>query len=145
MSTKSTLSCFLSLLNYNNVYQLPYNNDAHILALHMRNNQRLTGKDLIKQNIKREAHRLHFYSQRIINLATNKIWNKRSTSSQRNQFISLASNANNINQIVRLTVPQITDDPFKNIFFNGVNFDHGNNNFESLFLPAGCLNSFSFP
>jgi hypothetical protein len=157
MSTQSILNDFLNLINYSNVYQLP-----NAQTLHTRNSQRLTGKDLIRQNIEREAHRLHLYSQHIINLATNDIWNLRSTSFQRNKFKRLANDANNINQnrvsqirltntntidqIVRLTVPQITSDPFENNFFNGVkDFDDGNNSFESLVLPAGCLGSSSFP
>ena len=72
-----------------------------MLAFHardVRNGQRLTGKDLIKQNIEREAHRLHLYSQYIIDLAIEEIWNLRITPSKKNQFKNLANNANIINQ-----------------------------------------------
>ncbi|RIA99464.1 hypothetical protein C1645_811500 [Glomus cerebriforme] len=122
MSTQSKLNNFLNLMDYENIHRLPYNNNAQILAAHARNSRkRLTGRGLIKQNIKREAHRLQLYkthrlqlykarrlqlysrlySRHMINLATNHIW-EHSTSFQRNQFINLANNANNINNI-RLT------------------------------------------
>jgi len=35
--------------------------------------QTLTGKDLMKQNVKREAHRLQLYNTCIIGLATDQI------------------------------------------------------------------------
>jgi hypothetical protein len=131
-----------------------------MLAFHardVRNGQRLTGKDLIKQNIEREAHRLHLYSQHIIDLAIEEIWNLRITPSQKNQFINLANNANIINQsrVSRThlinntsTIDQIvriaTNNPFENDFFNGVkNFD--SNSLEFSILPAGCFGSYSFP
>lgn len=57
MSVQLKLNVFLSLINYGNVYELPYNNNAQVLAGTIRD-KRLTGKELIKQNIKREAHRL---------------------------------------------------------------------------------------
>src|SRR5439155_1200631 len=99
---------------------------------------------------------------RLINLATDDIWNLRSTSSQRNRFINLANNANNINQsrvsrgrlinnnntlvrIARIAMPQITNNPFENNFFNGTNFQD-DNSLESLILPAGWFGSSSlFP
>ena len=160
MSTQSILNSFLNLVNYSNVYQLPCHNNAQILAFHagnVRNGQRLTGKDLIKQNIEREAHRLHLYSQHIIDLAIEEIWNLRITPSQKNQFINLANNANIINQsrVSRThlinntsTIDQIvriaTNNPFENDFFNGVkNFD--SNSLEFSILPAGCFGSYSFP
>ena len=50
---------------------------------------------LMKQNIIREAHRLQIYNRHI---ATDKIWNFRSTVSQRHRFTALANHINNINQ-----------------------------------------------
>jgi hypothetical protein len=180
MSVQSKLNIFLNLIDYRNIYQLPHNNNAQVLAATIRD-KRLTGKGLIKQNIEREADRLHLhrtyrlqnymtrrlqlsqtrrlrlysrlFSQHIINLATTYIWRRRLTSTQRNQFINLANNANHIrfanylstiDRIARLTTPQITNDPLENDFFNGVE-NFCDNSFESLILPAGCLGSSSFP
>ncbi|CAB4390965.1 hypothetical protein RhiirA5_497431 [Rhizophagus irregularis] len=183
MSVQSKLNIFLNLIDYRNIYQLPYNNNAQTLATTIRD-KRLTGKGLIKQNIKREAHRLQLYrtyrlqnytthrlqllqthrlrlynrlfSKHIINLATTYVWRRRLTSTQRNRFINLANNANNIrftnnlstiDQIARLATPQITDNPLDDDFFNGAgNFCNNNNSLDSLILPAGCLgSSSSFP
>src|SRR5436190_69728 len=96
-----TRNNFLDHINYNNVYLLPCNNNARVLAAQTRNGrrvQRLTGKGLMKRNVEREARRLQLYNRYIINLAIDQIWNLRSTSSQRNQFISLANSSNNLNQ-----------------------------------------------
>jgi len=176
MPAQSKLNIFLNLIDYRNVHQLPYNNNAQTLAATIRNSsKRLTGKGLVKENIKREANRLQLHRtfrlrnrrithrlrrlynrlsiQHIINLATNNVW-KRLTSDQRNQFINLANNANNIrftnhlstvDQIARLTTPQITNNPLEDDFFNGmVNLnDDISSSLESRILPAGCLGSSS--
>ena len=120
----------------------------------------------MKLNVEREADRLEFYSQHIINLATEYIWglwdSRSSTIFQKSQFINLANNANNINrdreinrlrfinnseiidQIARINLPQVTSNPLENNFFNGTRFQD-NNSFESLILPAGLYtSSFSF-
>src|SRR4051812_482580 len=98
MSTKMILDRFLNLVDYNNIYLLPYNSDAQLLATQTRN-IRITGKDLINENVKNEVHRLKFYNQYLINIATNYIWDLHSTSFQRNRFENLANNANIINNI----------------------------------------------
>src|SRR6266498_424896 len=100
---RSALNNFLNHINYDNIYILPYNNNAQILAvlsrrISGRRVQRLTGKFLMKRNVGREARRLQVHSRYIINLATDYIWNLHSIPSQRQQFTNLANNANNINQ-----------------------------------------------
>lgn len=143
MPTKSILDRFLDLVDFANIYLLPYNGDAQLLSTQTRN-IRITGKDLIKQNIENEVHRLQFYDQYLINIATSYIWNTHSTLIQRDRFENLANNANIINnikqnllssinnsdtidRISRLT-PQITsnDNHFEDIFFNGVTNFYGN-------------------
>jgi hypothetical protein len=89
----------------------------------------------MKRNIVREAHRLQIYDQRIINLATNIIWNFRLTTSQKDNFTTLANsirtsqinNTDTINSIFQLTVPQVTNNSFEDNLFNGVNFHDVNN------------------
>jgi hypothetical protein len=66
----------------------------------------------------------------------------------------LVNNANNTNQqvnnetikrITQLVIPQITNIPQENAFYNGTEF-HDKNDTESLMLPVGCLGSTStFP
>src|SRR5437868_852809 len=85
ISIRSVLNNFLDRINYNNIYQLPYNNNAQILATQARNGRRvqeLTGKNLIKRNVGREANRLRLHNRYLINLATDYIW-LHSTSTQR--------------------------------------------------------------
>jgi hypothetical protein len=150
---------FLDRINYSNVYLLPCNNNARMLAAQARNGRRvqsLTGKGLLKRNVEREARRLQLYNRYIINLATDHIWNLRSTFFQRSQFINLANGANSINQnrvsrivnaetlyrISQITIPQITSDLFANNLFGGTSFHHN----QPLILPTGCLgSSVSFP
>ncbi|CAI2172234.1 7916_t:CDS:2 [Funneliformis geosporum] len=110
-SYRSILNDFLSRINENRIRIPPYNNDAQIVAAQARNGgriQRLTGKCLLKQNIQREANRLHIHRQRIINLATVRIWNIHFGTYQRNQFSTLANDANHINQR-RLTHIRMTN------------------------------------
>jgi hypothetical protein len=160
------LNDFLNRINYNNIYLLPCDNNAQIFAVQSRYRgriRRLTGKCLMKRNVRREAHRLQIYNRYLINLATDQIWSLHSTFSQRNRFVNLANNANSLNQIrvqrvrrtnssntpntldriAQITAPQITNNPFEDNIFNGTNFDN-NNGFESLILPAGCLRPSSF-
>jgi len=91
-------------------------------------------------------------------LAIDYIWYLRLTPSQRDRFIRLANNRNNLNQnrvsririnnantldqIARISIPQITNNPLEQNFFNGVNFDD-NNDLEYLILPAGCFSGSS--
>jgi len=157
--TQSALNDFLNLINYNNIYKLPCDNNAQILAIQSRYGgrriRRLTGKYLMRRNVGREAHRLQIYNRYLINLAADQIWNSRSTLSQRNRFINLANNANSLNQsrvarvrrinspstsntldrIIQNTAPE-TNSSFENNILNGTNFDD-NKSFESLILPAG--------
>src|SRR5438046_7808507 len=88
---------FLERMNYDNICQLPYGNDANKLAVHARRARRLTGKILVKGNIKREAHRLQIDIQNI-NLIVNRIWNHHLTPIQQEEFTTLANNANIISQ-----------------------------------------------
>ncbi|GBC06185.1 hypothetical protein RclHR1_06680001 [Rhizophagus clarus] len=139
MSTKSLLDRFLDIVKYSNIYSLPCNGDAHLLATQTRN--LITGKDLIKQNVENEVHRLQLYDHYLIIKATDYIWNLHSTSFQKERFENLANNVNiiiNINQnrnsfinnsdtidrITRITLPQKTNDDnsIENFFFNGTNF-----------------------
>ncbi|CAB4493693.1 hypothetical protein RhiirA5_417095 [Rhizophagus irregularis] len=145
MSIKSILDRFLDLVNFANIYLLPYDGDAQLLSTQTRN-VRITGKDLIKQNVENEVHRLRFYDQYLINVATNYVWNTHSNSFQRNLFENLANNANTINNInqnllsfinnsdtidrITQMAPQITNNnnSFVNIFFNGVTNFYGKDN-----------------
>ncbi|RIA87881.1 hypothetical protein C1645_827155 [Glomus cerebriforme] len=142
---KERRNIFFNLVNYNNIYLLPHNNDAQLLAVQI-NNERITGKDLIKQNVESEALRLHLYCQHLISRATDYIWDIHSTPSQRNEFNILAVNSNNISRInqnqnrsinntdtidriARINLPQITNNnPFGNCLFNGTSFYENNNN-----------------
>ena len=59
------LNDFLSNLDYNIIHLLPFNNNAYMVSAHVRNGARiqmLTGKDLLKWNIEREAQRLHLHN-----------------------------------------------------------------------------------
>ena len=100
--------------------------------------QTLTGKDLMKQNVKREAHRLQLYNTCIIGLATDQIW--RRLKPQKRKFKKLANHANNIHTIVQMSAQQITRNPLANEFFNGTTSFHENNShdyfFYSLFSVA---------
>src|SRR6266542_2880401 len=169
VSIRLRLNSFLTLIDYNNIYLLPYNNNSQILAAaqsrnNNRNIRRLTGKILLKRNIEREAHRLQIHDRHLINLAVNYIWYLNSTLTQRRRFTNLANEAKNLNQnrvsqihlrnntntlnrITQLTIPQVSNDPFE-FLFNGSNFsaNNDNNNLESLILPSGWFSeSSSFP
>ncbi|CAI2183337.1 18582_t:CDS:1 [Funneliformis geosporum] len=157
------LNTFLNNINYNNVHSLPCNNDAQLLAnrsrRHGRRVQILTGKNLMKRNVVREAHRLNIFNRHLINLAADTIWNLRLTPFQRGRFIILATSANIINQFpisqTRLiqhnpnTIDQInthrdTNDLEQSIF-NGTDFND-DDSFDSLILPAGSFfGSSNFP
>ena len=127
---RPSLNNFLNHVNFNNIYRLP---NAQTLAYQSR--QRFVGMDLLRLNVRREAHRLQIQNQRLINLATNHIWNSNLTLLQRIQFIRLARNVNNIIQnspfrihIARINnIPQITNDPFERDFFGGTDFYDNNN------------------
>ncbi|CAG8663584.1 24_t:CDS:1 [Funneliformis mosseae] len=131
------LNDFLSRINYLRIYP-PYNSNAQILAAQTRNCRsipRITGIHLMKRNIKREANRLHVYCRHIIDLTTNHVWNF-STAHQREQFTMLANDINNINRnrvlllsnaetvnrMFQITIPQATSSEFDNAFFNGSSF-----------------------
>ena len=142
MSTQPILDRFLDRVDYRNIYLLPYNNDAQILATQTRNRW-ITGRDLIKQNVEHEAHRLQLYSQHLTDIATDYIWNIHSTTCQKEQFINLANNANitnNINQnrnrfmnnsdtidrISQITTPQMVNSDQESCFFCGASFHDSN-------------------
>ncbi|CAG8631347.1 uncharacterized protein OCT59_004562 [Rhizophagus irregularis] len=91
----------LKLINEKNIRRLPYN-DAKDLATQMRNDTiftSITGKEILKQNMKYESHLNNQYDQPIIDLATDVFWNTRLSNLQRNQFTNLANDANVINEI----------------------------------------------
>ncbi|CAB4483419.1 hypothetical protein RhiirA5_423844 [Rhizophagus irregularis] len=152
-SIQSILSDFLNHINYNIIHQLPHNNNPNVLAAQTRVGkrvQRLTGFKLMKRNVKLEAERLQLYDQYLINLATSKIWSLRTSRSQRQQFINLANDANNINQnmmtennaninrISQINNSQKVKNQFEDNFFNGTKFDNNNNrDLESLIFPIG--------
>ena len=82
---------FLYRVNYSKIHQLPFNNDPHKLSVQTKIDkkiQRLTGIGLMKRNVSSEARRLRLHNQRLINLATNRIWRLKYTGSQRRRFIN---------------------------------------------------------
>ncbi|CAI2164945.1 6113_t:CDS:2 [Funneliformis geosporum] len=88
-SISSMLNQFLIRINFNNIFIPPHNNNARFLAVQIRNGSRiqiLTAVDLLTQNIKYEANRLHVFGRYIINLATIRIWHHRLSTYQRHQI-----------------------------------------------------------
>jgi hypothetical protein len=103
----------------------------------------------LKWNVILEAQRLGI-DKPIIHLATKLIWNLKLSITQRNQFTTLANNANEINnnvllvnntdtinRIIQIDSPQETNNPFELNFFNGTKFNDDNDNLNSLILPLG--------
>ncbi|GBB85307.1 hypothetical protein RclHR1_11870008 [Rhizophagus clarus] len=140
---------FLNRANFSALLLL---RNVQVLANQLRGSERLAGIDLMNRNVKREAYRLRFYNRLLIDLAMNIIW-QYLPSFQRNQFIRLANNVNNINQnrvlrirpidntatldrIARINNRQITNNYFEQSFFDGTNFND-DRSLESLILPAG--------
>ena len=149
----TTTNYLLNCIDYNIVYQLPYDNNPLKVAAQAINRkiQILTGIDLIRQNVEGEALRLQVHDRRIINLTVNHVWNSCLTPFQRDQFTTLADSANDINQnmarvndenlnrIIQIG-HQVTNNPFENNFFNGTDFQDDDKNIDniySLILPAG--------
>lgn len=134
--SRSTLNNFLKQINRKMICSPPHNNNAKAIADQASNGtsfQMLSGKDLLKQNVEREAHRLKLpYNTFIIDSATNKFWS-RLTRYKKRQFENLAILANNINIIIQIPEQQITDNPLENDFFNGTKFHKNNNNLDPLF------------
>ncbi|GBB86871.1 hypothetical protein RclHR1_01330025 [Rhizophagus clarus] len=145
---------FLNRINYEKIYELPYGNKPLMVASHARNSTttipKLTGFSLLKWNVKLEAHRLGGIDESIIHSVTKLIWNLKLSISQRNQFITLANDANDINdrvlfinntdtinRIIQIDSSQETNSPFESNFFNGSKFNDDNDNFNSLTLPLG--------
>ncbi|CAI2169368.1 10224_t:CDS:1 [Funneliformis geosporum] len=141
------------LITCENIQQLPYNNNASMLVAHASSEfttKVLTGKGLLQKNVEEKARQLRKRDKHMINSATESIWNLRLTSLQRDDFERLANEANNIiqnrtrsngdddmsNMMTSINTPQVTNQPFGNYMFNGINF-HDDNSFESLMLPAG--------
>ena len=131
----SSLKKFLSQIDRNHVFVLPYNSNARKVAIHAKS--QITEKYLLKHNVVREAIRIQWQfasnqnKEDIINAATEYFWNS-STPSQRNKFVKLARNANRIitfrnnedtiNRISRITTPQITNNALVNNFYGGTSF-----------------------
>src|ERR1044072_908802 len=94
---------FLANLNYDAVCQPPFNNNPQVIAAQVRNGTRiqiLEGKDLLMWNIKLEAKRLQLQNRNLslVTVVTDQVWSSRAMRSKRKRFISLAENANIINQ-----------------------------------------------
>jgi hypothetical protein len=147
------LNDFLNRINYEKIYELPYGDKPLMVASHARNFNttipKLTGFSLLKWNVILEAQRLGI-DKPIIHLATKLIWNLKLSITQRNQFTTLANNANEINnnvllvnntdtinRIIQIDSPQETNNPFELNFFNGTKFNDDNDNLNSLILPLG--------
>src|SRR5688572_10973709 len=138
----------LESMDHDNICQLPYDNDANKLAVHVRRTNKLTGKILVKRNVMREAHRLQIDIQNI-NLIVNRIWNHHLTPTQQEEFTTLANDANIINQnaaretdsflnrMIRIDIYQASNNPFEDALFNGTKEFYNKNDFESLILTSG--------
>ncbi|RIA98057.1 hypothetical protein C1645_813288 [Glomus cerebriforme] len=129
---------FLNRINHEKIYELPYDNNPLMVATRARNCsttiKKLTGQSLLKWNVKLEAQRLKINNNYIINLSTEYIWNFYLSDSQRDRFISLANNVNDINRHVSMinntdTINRIfrldqqkSNNPFVENFFNGTPF-----------------------
>jgi hypothetical protein len=141
---KTMMNFSFDRFDYDKIRQLPYGNDANKLAIHSKT-RRLTGKTLVKENIKREAHRLQINIPNI-NLMVNRIWNHHLTPTQQEEFTTLANNANIINQsaahddflnrMIQINIHQVTNNPFEDALFNGTNKFH-DDGLESLILTSG--------
>jgi hypothetical protein len=136
---------FLDQVDFENIISLPHNNTMQILKSQPEHIFSLTGKDLMRRNVENEVHRLKFNND-IIDSATNVIWDSRLTPSQKSQFIRLAdninSNADSINRMSQIDIPQITRSSFEYNFFNGTNlYEDESLNLQSLISPCSCLGS----
>ncbi|CAG8535583.1 9461_t:CDS:1 [Funneliformis mosseae] len=150
VSIRSKLNTFLRQINYANI-STPSRNDCALAAQSRNEFQRLTGKQLMRQSVKREAHRLQIYDRYLIKLATDHIWNLTSTISQRVRFTNQANymnqnrvsrvrsnNPSTLDLIAKITLPQVSNNPFEQNFFNGTtNFD--DNNPEHSILHVGSF------
>lgn len=153
MTCAQRFNDFLNRINYEQIYELPYNNNPLMVASHARNFStavpKLSGYSLLKWNVEHEVQRLRI-DKSIIHPATKFIWNLKLSVSQRNQFIALANNANDINdrvklvnnndtvnRIIQIDSPQETNNLFELNFFNGTKFNDDNDNFNYLTLPLG--------
>jgi hypothetical protein len=151
-STQLMLDDLLANLNYNNICIPPFNNDPYVVATKARNSTRiqiLNGKDLLWWNIKLEIQRLKLRKNRnMIKKITDKVWNSEQMRPKREVFESLAKDANIINKNIKLVIddtlsrisqiniPQVTNNPLFDDFYNGVNFSNNDNNdLESLIFP----------
>ncbi|CAG8569614.1 9482_t:CDS:2 [Funneliformis caledonium] len=132
VSIRSKLNTFLRQINYANI-STPSRNDCALAAQSRNEFQRLTGK---------------LY---LIKLATDHIWNLTSTISQRVRFTNQANymnqnrvsrvrsnNPSTLDLIAKITLPQVSNNPFEQNFFNGTtNFD--DNNPEHSILHVGSF------
>jgi hypothetical protein len=133
MSSLKSLDKFISKIDRERVYVLPYSSNARIAADN--GGYPITEKSLLEQNIKFEIlqHNWSFISNKdkedVITALTEHFWNS-STLSQKNKFINLATNANRIinirinsemrDRMSRITNPQNTDNELVNEFFGGI-------------------------
>lgn len=137
---ETILKNLLENINTHNLYNFSYN--SNVLAACFRNGKRAKGRGLMQQIVYQEARRLQItQSHYIIILATKKIW-LRSTHFQRQKFIDLSReinriidrnrrqvtdvNADTLNRITQIGAQEVTNTPFENDFYNGVQFDQVN-------------------
>ncbi|RIA83440.1 hypothetical protein C1645_880498 [Glomus cerebriforme] len=149
VSFERILRVLLDNINYEAIYNFLHN--VNVLAANFENGRRATARSLMRQNVRREAQRLHIQNHYIISMATNRIW-IRSTRSQRQTFVNMALAINRFNRnrrqitnvidntdtlyrIAQINVQQDTNTPFERDFFNGVTFQ--TNNPEDWLLPIG--------
>lgn len=151
------LRCFLKYLNYEEIPLLPFENDPEKAATHVRlftEINILTGKDVFKWNIEKEAKRLRVYNKRLIDSVTDIVWQSKITHSQKQRFESLSNGANNINlkmrqavedtrnSISQINVTQVTNSTLSDDFYNGTIKFNENSNIDSLILPVGFYKEF---
>ncbi|GBC00146.1 hypothetical protein RclHR1_03760010 [Rhizophagus clarus] len=151
------LKNFLKYLNYDEIHSIPFENDPNKVAIHVRlftTNNILTGKDIFKWNIEKEARRLQVNNKHLIDSATDIVWRSTITLSQRQQFESLSNNANIINRNIRqnvedihysvsqINVTQATDSALADNFYNGIVKFNENSNIDTLILPVGLFKEY---
>ncbi|RIA98059.1 hypothetical protein C1645_801448 [Glomus cerebriforme] len=146
---------YLLDIDYDTACKVPYDNDPLLVAARARelNIHFLDGMGLMKLSVEDIAQKSKINDQQMIDSTTKYIWYSYIKSSQKEEFKTLASKANEINynkrqinadnldRICRINTPQITNDPIMDNFFQGTNNfyddDDHNNNFESSILPSG--------
>jgi hypothetical protein len=151
------LRSFIRYLNYDVINILPFRGDSNKVATYVRLSTTiniLTGKDIFKWNIEKEAQKLRVRNKQIIDSATDIIWRSRITRPQKQRFESLSNGANIINRNMRqvvedthnsisnISVTQQTDTPLFDYFYNGTVEFSEKNKVDCLVLPVGFSKEF---